>query len=356
MQSRTLVTLILLSYRQEKFIREAVEGALMQTYSPLEIIFSDDCSPDRTFEIMQEIVDSYQGPHTIVLHRNPINLGLCGNLNGAIALSTGELIVTAGGDDICYPDRCQVLADAWMASSRQWHSICSNANLIDENGKSLGIYNSNKSIRECNEIRPAIRDGVVGVSGCSHAFSRINYEIFGPLPSSAPGEDEILGFRSLLLGGIRWIPAALLSYRKHPAGLYKDQAALRKMGKKARSAAIREDEFACTLRHELYTRYLKIAADKGVISQEIAAEYSAILTHRFPYHQFTITCKNSVFHATWRLILIIVSGKYRSGMLAHFKHTYIKFGPRSFVRGVFRDRKAHQFNTVSAIEKEASDL
>ena len=42
------VTLAVIAYNQERFIREAIEGAFAQTYQPLEIILSDDCSSDRT--------------------------------------------------------------------------------------------------------------------------------------------------------------------------------------------------------------------------------------------------------------------------------------------------------------------
>ena len=41
---RPLISFVVLAYNQESFIREAIEGALTQTYSPLEIVFSDDCS------------------------------------------------------------------------------------------------------------------------------------------------------------------------------------------------------------------------------------------------------------------------------------------------------------------------
>ena len=52
---RPLVTFALFAYNQENYIRAAVEGAFAQTYQPLEIILSDDCSKDRTFEIMQRL-------------------------------------------------------------------------------------------------------------------------------------------------------------------------------------------------------------------------------------------------------------------------------------------------------------
>jgi hypothetical protein len=49
LKERPFVTFALFVYNQEKYIREAVEGAFSQTYEPLEIILSDDCSTDRTF-------------------------------------------------------------------------------------------------------------------------------------------------------------------------------------------------------------------------------------------------------------------------------------------------------------------
>ncbi len=76
---KPLVTFTLFAYNHEKYIREkAVEGALAQTYTPLEIILSDDCSTDRTFEIIQEIAKSYTGKHQLVINRNKKNLGLAG--------------------------------------------------------------------------------------------------------------------------------------------------------------------------------------------------------------------------------------------------------------------------------------
>ena len=64
------VTFVLFAYNQEKYIREAVEGALSQTYGAMEIILSDDRSTDRTFEIMEEVVAEYTGIHEVILRKN----------------------------------------------------------------------------------------------------------------------------------------------------------------------------------------------------------------------------------------------------------------------------------------------
>ena len=54
---KPLITFLLVSYNQEAYIREAIEGALAQTYSPLEIVISDDCSSDATFSLIKEACD-----------------------------------------------------------------------------------------------------------------------------------------------------------------------------------------------------------------------------------------------------------------------------------------------------------
>lgn len=78
---RPLVTFALFAYNQEKYIREAISGAFSQTYSPLEIIMSDDNSLDSTYEIMREEARAYQGPHKIILNRNSSNLGIAYHVN-----------------------------------------------------------------------------------------------------------------------------------------------------------------------------------------------------------------------------------------------------------------------------------
>jgi glycosyltransferase involved in cell wall biosynthesis len=107
-QGRPLVTFALFAYNQEKFIREAVEGAFAQTYEPLEIILSDDCSTDQTFEIMQEIAANYVGLRIIILNRNSRNLGVAAHFSEIVERASGEFVVIAAGDDISLPMRTEI--------------------------------------------------------------------------------------------------------------------------------------------------------------------------------------------------------------------------------------------------------
>jgi glycosyltransferase involved in cell wall biosynthesis len=100
---RPLVTFALFAYNQEKYIREAVEGAFSQTYSPLEIILSDDCSSDATFEIMQELARAYEGLHKVFLYKTSNNLGILEHFFARMSVANGQIFVCAAGDDISCP-------------------------------------------------------------------------------------------------------------------------------------------------------------------------------------------------------------------------------------------------------------
>lgn len=108
---------VLLSHNREKYIRAAIESAFAQDYEgELEYIFSDDCSTDRTFEIIQECVAAYKGKRRVVVTQTPQNLHLAGNTNHAVQFVESDWIVRADDDDISTPDRCSIVGAAIAAN------------------------------------------------------------------------------------------------------------------------------------------------------------------------------------------------------------------------------------------------
>ena len=208
------MTFILLSYNQEHFIREAIEGALSQTYSPLEIIFSDDCSTDSSFEIFREAAASYKGPHRIILNRNKDNMGMGGHLNNAMELANGEMIVVAAGDDVSLPERVSRIREAYELSDRKAKSIFSNTLEIDEEGRILDVpeYIPRK-VRMYHPDELIYEDTIL--TGCSHAWSREVFKVFGPLSVPVVCEDIVIPFRSILLGEIIYLDERLVKHRRH---------------------------------------------------------------------------------------------------------------------------------------------
>ena len=133
MPAPRLVSMVLLAYRQEAFIEAAVRSALAQDYDNLEVVLSDDSSPDGTFAIMERLAEDYRGPHRIVLNRTAGNAGLLPHFYQAVGRASGELIVAAAGDDISHPDRVRRLAEAWQKEGAD--AVYSRHDVIDDQGR-----------------------------------------------------------------------------------------------------------------------------------------------------------------------------------------------------------------------------
>lgn len=213
-----LVTLCLLAYKQERFIREAVRSALAQTYEPLEIILTDDCSPDGTFELMRQEAEAYRGPHAVVINRNDTNLGLATSLNKAAELATGSLLVIQAGDDISLPDRTTKLVRAAQEPTPV-DMVCSNVAMIDEAGNLLDKQWQNPIVTPLT-VADAVAKGSISALGCACAYSRVLWSKYGPIDPRVLQEDGVLPFRALLGRGIRVVDEHLVKYRVHGNNLF----------------------------------------------------------------------------------------------------------------------------------------
>jgi glycosyltransferase involved in cell wall biosynthesis len=224
--NRPLLTFAVAGYKQEKFIREGVEAALAQTYSPLEIILSDDCSPDRTFEIMSEMAAAYRGPHKIVLNRNPTNFGLGKHVNRILELVQGEYLVVAAGDDVSLPNRTEVVFNAWEQSGRKARVIQCGTTDIDDAGNLLGAPEKTVEADETalTEQRPSLESYVStlrpGIFGCALGYDPALFRIFGPLPDALIHEDNVIALRALIFGPMLFVKARLLRRRIHANNIY----------------------------------------------------------------------------------------------------------------------------------------
>lgn len=182
------------------FIREAIAGAFSQTYTPTEIILSDDCSDDGTWDIMQEMAENYRGPHRIILNRNDKNLGISDHLNCIVQLGSGEWFVLGAGDDISLPDRVKMIYDSIKQHPNAYGVATALLN-IDESGNKIGYHNFDME-------HPY-------VTGASGAWHRKCFEFFGRITQQTTAEDIIIPFRSLLLGELLLIKTPTVRYRYH---------------------------------------------------------------------------------------------------------------------------------------------
>lgn len=210
-EERLLVTFFLFAYNQEEYIKDACKAALEQTYSPLEIIFSDDCSSDKTFELIKEVVDGYDGPHRIVLNRNEENLGLIGHVNKSFEISSGDFMVIAAGDDISLSGRVKIMVDVYEKNKRKPLVIHSSAFKINDSNQLMGTYFPPVIEQNMNILQIAESRGLY--IGATAAWSRSIYKDFGPIIFKDSYEDLVFGFRAAIRDSLFYINEPLVMYR-----------------------------------------------------------------------------------------------------------------------------------------------
>jgi len=205
-------SLLLLAYNQERYVEEAARSCLAQDSEPLEIVFSDDASNDRTYEILESIAAEYRGPHRVVARRNETNLGITGHYNRLVEASRGELLITAAADDTSHRDRAARLLDAWDATGGRADLISSHLVDLDASGVEHGVLKVD-DLAATGTIDAWLRHRPF-VVGAGHAFTRRMMQAFGPLDPAIHHEDQIMVFRALALGGAVTVDAPLVRYRR----------------------------------------------------------------------------------------------------------------------------------------------
>ena len=101
-----LVSIIISTYNEEKYILKSINSILNQSYKNIEIIIVDDASTDKTVKLIQNI-----NSDKIKLYVNNTNKKLAHNLNFAISKSNGKYVARMDADDISRKDRIKNQVD-----------------------------------------------------------------------------------------------------------------------------------------------------------------------------------------------------------------------------------------------------
>lgn len=107
LKQKPLVSGIIPFLNGEKFITEAIESVLAQTYENWELMLVDDGSTDKSTEISLNYVKRYPEKMRYVEHPNHQNLGLGLSRNLGIKHSQGEYIAFLDADDIWLPEKLE---------------------------------------------------------------------------------------------------------------------------------------------------------------------------------------------------------------------------------------------------------
>lgn len=201
------ISVLMPAYNAEKYIAEAIESILNQTFKYFEFIIVDDCSTDKTWEIIQKYAKIN---NRIIALRNKKNLGIPKNRNKLVLLAKGKYVIWQDADDISLS-----------------HRIEKQYNFMEENpevgicGGWLQFFNEkgNQSIRKYASDDKNLRENIFKYSPVAQPIAiirkKIIYEVGEYNTDYQVAQDLDMSFRIGIKYKFANIPEVLLNYREH---------------------------------------------------------------------------------------------------------------------------------------------
>lgn len=125
MNNYGLVSIVMPSYNSQKFIGDSIKSVLDQTYPYWELLIVDDCSTDKTMEIIQQYNDK-----RIRLFKNEVNSGAAISRNRALEEAKGRWVAFLDSDDLWLPNKLEeqlgFMVDNNYAFTYTDYRVCSN--------------------------------------------------------------------------------------------------------------------------------------------------------------------------------------------------------------------------------------
>lgn len=116
------ISIITPVYKVEQYIERCAISLFEQTFEDIEYVFVDDCTPDRSIELLEAVLERYPNRKKQVrIIRHQINLGLAQSRQDAFLAATGDYIANCDSDDWMVLD---AMEKAYAAVSQNHADIC----------------------------------------------------------------------------------------------------------------------------------------------------------------------------------------------------------------------------------------
>jgi len=214
-----LVSVIIPTYNRPEYLKQAITSAVAQIYQNIEIIVSDNCSPENP----QALVAAFNDPR-IKFYRHPENIGMLGNQFHGFKIATGKYVASLHDDDIWDEDFLSKLVPHLEANSHLILAFCDQS-IIDSDSK-INIPATEQNTRSYKRDKIAegihknftkmglVDKSIPTAAACVIRNGVINWNI---IPSEVGGMwDLYLTYVCCLSGyGVYYVPEKLTKYREH---------------------------------------------------------------------------------------------------------------------------------------------
>ncbi|GAB4366817.1 MAG: glycosyltransferase family 2 protein [Elainellaceae cyanobacterium] len=205
-----LVSIIINNYNYDRFLPKAIDSALNQTYSHIEVIVVDDCSTDNSRQVIAEYGDRI----IPVLHEQ--NGKQSAALNSGFAASHGDLIIFLDADDFLLPSAAERVVAAWSSEVGKIHY---RLQVVDTEGQPLGNFLPPATMQlDTGDVwRKLLRtSGYISTPMSGNAYSRTCLDKVLPIPKEyeTTGDDYLM-ISTPFYGKVVGLEDALGAYRIH---------------------------------------------------------------------------------------------------------------------------------------------
>lgn len=208
-----MISIAVCTYNGEKYIKEQLQSIINQTRQPDEIIICDDCSKDKTVDIVQNILREWNGQYKIII--NKINLGFKKNFEKAIGLCQGDIIFLSDQDDVWDLNKIALMASVFSTDPDTilvFHDavlVDEKLNLLKKSFWKILLFDPQKFLR--GDYGRLLEGNVIQGSAC--AFRKELFIKAFPFPQIAI-HDEWLSMVASSAGNIVPINKPLMMYRQ----------------------------------------------------------------------------------------------------------------------------------------------
>ena len=200
------VSVLMTAYNRAPYIASSIESVLAQTFGDFELLITDNCSTDATFDIAKQY--ERLDPRIRVV-RNERNLGHFGNRNRAAGLARGSLLKYHDSDDLMYPHCLAVMVPMLMSEPSAGFGLSTG------NAWSGGPCPMLLTPRMAYQ-REFFGEGLFQCGPGGSLFrTEVFHELGGFVDAGAPS-DHLFWMRACTKVNVLLMPADLFWYRMHP--------------------------------------------------------------------------------------------------------------------------------------------
>lgn len=206
------VSVIMITFNHEPYIREAINGVLMQKVNfELELIIADDCSTDNTAGIINDVLDNHANSSIIRYTRHQTNKGMMPNFIWALQQCKGEYIALCEGDDYWTdPYKLQKQVD-FLEDNKDYAGVCTNLYLHNRKTDQRIIHNRIPNTIKYIDTNLQLQENYINTCTFLSKKEVLNFLLKHPTETTY---DTTFFTYTTFLGKIGYLPEPMANYNQ----------------------------------------------------------------------------------------------------------------------------------------------